>query len=164
MNQKELKELLYYDPETGILTWTTSNNFKINIGDIAGSLNSGGYIQIKINHKLYKAHRLEWLYMTGKLPKHHIDHDNHIRNYNRWLNLFDATQKKNLKNKSKYKNNTSGVTGVRWNKERGKWKTGITVKKIKIHTGYFLDKFEAVCARKSAENKYGFHENHGRLI
>lgn len=134
----------------------------VNIGDIAGCLHKGtGYIGVTINGKNHQAHRLAWLYMTGKWPKHHIDHDDHIRCNNKWDNLNAATSQENNKNRSKMKNNTSGVTGVSWFKAGKKWHAQITVGKKKKHLGFFTDKLEAVCARKSAEIKHGFHQNHG---
>jgi len=59
-------------------------------------------------------------------------------------------------------NNTSGVTGVYWNKRDRKWQAMIKVNNKQIHLGYFEGKTEAITARKIAEIKYGFHPNHGK--
>ncbi len=161
INQKELKRQLRYDPSTGIFTRLVSRNKSVKVGDVAGGINGDGYIQIRINSKQYKAHRLAWLYMTGEWPKHHIDHDDHIRCNNAWDNLFDVTHQENNKNASKRKDNASGVTGVFWHKVANKWKAQIKIDGKHNPLGLHRDKFEAICARKSAEIKHGFHPNHG---
>jgi len=96
----------------------------------------------------------------GHEPKE-IDHINSDGLDNRLINLRNVDHLENGKNQKMKSNNISGVTGVSWNKKRSKWHANIGIKKRKIHIGYFFDKFEAVCARKAAEIKYGFHENHG---
>ena len=158
ITQKELRETLHYNPETGVFTWRKSRA-GVGVGSCAGTKNANGYIIICCYGKLYRAHRLAWLYMTGEWPKDQVDHENHIRHDNRWENLREATRQENHKNRSMYKNNTSGVTGVYWDK--GKWKAYIRVDEKDKNLGRFTDKFEAICARKSGDNKYGYHENHG---
>ena len=100
--------------------------------------------------------------MKGVWPKNQIDHDDHVRHNNRWKNLFEATQRKNSKNQSKSKRNKSGVTGVFWIKKDRSWSATIFINNKHTHLLQSKDKFEAICARMSANNKYGFHENHGR--
>lgn len=100
--------------------------------------------------------------MTGSWPKEQIDHINHVRSDNRWINLREATNQENCKNRSISIRNKSGVVGVRWTKGKTKWAAYIHVNSKDKYLGFFFDKFEAICARKSAENKHGFHANHGR--
>ena len=161
LTQTKLKEILYYDPETGLFTWLILAGKRVKIGDIAGSL-CQGYLSIMIYGKSYKAHRLAFLYMTGSWPKEQIDHINHVRDDNRWINLREATNQENCKNQSRSKNNTSGVCGVIWHKQHKKWMAYIMTDSKQKHLGLFVDKLEAICARKSAEIKYVFHENHGK--
>lgn len=163
LTQSKLKEILHYCPETGILTWININKYKPERNNCpAGTLNPSGYINIVIDGASYKSHRLAWLYMTGKMPKNQIDHINHNRSDNRWANLRQATRKENQRNQSKYDNNTSGINGVGWHKKDKKWRSRIGVNQEEIYLGSFTDKWDAICARKSADNKYGFHENHGK--
>jgi len=129
---------------------------------IQGSINSEGYIHIGIDGTLYKAHRLAWFYVTGELPKDQLDHINGTRTDNRFINLRQACNELNQKNNALRKDNLSGVPGVMWNIETGKWRSRITSSGKRYLLGDFKDKFEAICARKSAEVKYGFHLNHGR--
>lgn len=161
ITQSELKELLNYNPETGAFTWAVSRQ-RIKKGRVAGSYDRYGYRRIRLNGMDYGAHRLVWLYVYGEWPKDEVDHINHVRDDNALLNLRAVTHEENQKNKSIFSRNKSGITGVRWCKTYKKWTAGIRVNKNQKGLGYFNDKFEAICARKSAENKYGFHENHGK--
>lgn len=162
LTQDYLKSILHYNPDTGIFTWAVSNNQKIKVGDIAGTHESSGYIRIRINGKGYRAHRLAWLYMKGVWPKEQIDHDDRVKHNNSWNNLNQATNQENQKNKNKQKNNTTGVTGVFWHTRDKKWTACININGRLKQLIASKDKFEAICTRKSAENKHGYHEYHGR--
>ena len=99
--------------------------------------------------------------MTGEFPKEDMDHIDHIKTNNKWSNLREVSNQENHKNLKKNVNNKSGVSGVWWDAQRTKWIAHITVARKKIHLGVFKTKEGAVKARKEAEIKYGFHENHG---
>ena len=161
LTQARLKELLHYNPETGVFTWKVTMR-GVKLGSIAGGISCYKYTQIKLDGVQYKAHRLAWLYMAGGWPDQ-IDHINQVRTDNRWLNLRNVTQRENQKNKALRKDNATGLAGVSWHKINKKWMSHIKVDGKRIYLGYFTDKFEAICARLSANNKYGFHANHGRL-
>ena len=165
LTQKHLKSILNYDKNTGIFTWIKARG-RINIGDVAGSKHSAGYLRIYISilsvPKLYFSHRLAWLHQYGEWPKEQIDHINHNRADNRIENLREASYCQNTRNKSKDKRNTSGITGVGWNKQVKKWYSQIKVKGKQIHLGLFTDKNEAICARLHANRLYQFHKNHGK--
>jgi len=161
LSQKQLKELFYYDPETGHFTRLTKTAKRVKIGELAGGDNGFGYLQIRINGELYLSHRLACLYMTGKWPEF-TDHINHIRSDNRWINLREVTCTENHKNMTLRADNLSGVIGVCFCNRDKAWLSYINVEKKRKPLGYFKDKFEAICARMSANNKYNFHENHGR--
>lgn len=161
ITQAELKSLFNYSPETGIFTRITSKYGRTKKGDISGCRNGNGYLIIQIKGNLYLSHRLAWLYVYGVWPSGDIDHINHVRHDNRWCNLREVTRKENCKNRAISKNNNTGVSGVSWSKRQNKWQVTTCVNRKRIHLGYFLDKFEAICCRKSANNKYGFHKNHG---
>ena len=163
LTQDKLKSLLHYNPRSGEFTWKTSPSRKVSAGDIAGYPNNLGYIKIGINRKSYGAHRLAFLYMTGVMPSVSIDHQNHNPNDNRWENIIEAGQELNGKNRRQSVNNKTGITGVYTYRNRKKIRFGAVIslnkKQHYIYTGY--DFFEACCARKSAEIKYGYHPNHG---
>ena len=161
ITQNKLKKALDYNPKTGVFTWKISPNRKIKIGSVAGCLDKSiGYIVIRVNKKNYLAHRLAWLYVHGVWPKEDIDHDDHNRTNNGIDNLKSSNKQKNAKNMSLRIDSKSLVTGVAWHKATSKWRAYIG----SLHLGVFTDKFEAICARMSANNKHGFHENHGRIL
>ena len=143
ITQSELKEVLEYNPDTGVFIRVKSNSPSVKVGDVAGSYDYKGYIAIKINYKLYKAHRLAWLNMTGKFPENFIDHINHIKDDNRWVNLRDATGSQNQANQAKNKNNKSGYKGVTWNKKNKKWCATITYMRKSMHIGLYTTPQEA---------------------
>lgn len=159
LTQKELKELLHYCPDTGIFTWLVARG-RVSIGHIAGQL-MDGYTSIRIDRRMYRAHRLAWLYVTGNFPADQLDHINHVRDDNRFFNLREATDQVNGMNKSISSRNTSGVTGV-YKHACGKWQVEIRDKKRYVYGGIYADFFDAVCVRKAAEVMYGYHENHGK--
>jgi hypothetical protein len=142
ITQSELKEVLNYDPDTGIFTWKIKSAYKITIGDVAGNLNSEKYIVIKIKYKLYKAHRLAWLYVYGEYPQYNIDHINCVRNDNRISNLRDIPQAINMQNQNKAQlnNKSSGLLGVCKRAKRDTWQAYIRTNKIRKHLGTFKTK------------------------
>lgn len=144
----ELKNELHYDEITGVFTRILrkrSDRFMT----VAGAKDSKGHIQIRVKGKLYLAHRLAWLYMTGKLPEFQIDHRNRCRDDNAFYNLREATHAENTRNAKIRKDNTSGVKGVKWSSEAGKWVASCRVDKVNHHLGYFSSIEEAAYARNS---------------
>ena len=135
--QERLKELLHYDPETGIFTNLTQRG-KVKKGAVAGSKYSNGYIYIEIDYKRHRAHRLAWLYVYGKFSVNQIDHINEIKDDNRLVNLRLATNLENQQNVSSLQlNNTSGFRGVCWHKNHKKWQATITINGRCKHLGHF---------------------------
>lgn len=159
ITQKELKKHIDYNPETGVFLRKTSIHGNPIKPVVTGYI-AHGYRLITVGCIKYRSHRLAWLYMTGEWPNR-IDHINRVRSDNRWENLRSVTSLENQRNLPKMKSNTSGVTGIHWDKSRCKWKADITLHNKTKYLGRFDDKFEAICARKSAERRYGFHYNHG---
>ena len=162
LTQDRLKEVLDYNAETGIFAWRVriGRGPKQMIGVNAGAC-CNGYIAIKIDGKIYYAHRLSWFYIHNEWPDE-IDHINHIKSDNRLCNLRYANRESNCRNTKLKKNNKSGVAGVQWNKREQKWKANIGHKGKKVALGTFENKEDAIKARQSANIKYGYHENHGK--
>lgn len=163
LTQERLQELFTYSPSTGHFVRRMARGNKAK-GSIAGRTSARGYVEISVNHKLYKAHRLAFLYMTGSFPPHEVDHENHVKHDNMWGNLRRATRTENNRNASKRRDNASGVTGVHWCATDNRWKVQIQHKRKRISGGYFSDFFEAVCSRKALENTYKYHHNHGQKL
>jgi len=161
LTQSYLKSILQYNPYTGDFTRlkkTAPNAIK---GVFAGGTpcKHNGYIRISISGKRYLAHRLAWFYVYGEWTSQ-IDHINGLRHDNSLSNLRAVTNAENCKNKMLTPTNKTGIMGVHFHK--GKFDAAIKVSRKKIHLGRFNNIFDAACARKSAEKKYGFHPNHGR--
>ena len=105
-----LRSLLSYCPDTGEFTWVrTTAPTRIKPGQRAGCVAPDGYRVITIMQKVYKEHRLAWLYMTGEWPTH-IDHINRDRADNRFSNLRLATQSQNVANRTSW--NRYGFKGI----------------------------------------------------
>lgn len=109
---ERLKELLNYDPETGVFTWKINKGRSLK-GSEAGSVKHHGYRRIVLDGKRLYAHRLAWLITYGVWPSHSVDHINRQRDDNRIANLRDLPIQHNVWNQpEKRSNNTSGYPGV----------------------------------------------------
>jgi len=159
---EELKRLFHYDPESGVLTWKIRTANRVRVGDEAGSLLNTGYKKVQTCRNSFQVHRICYAIYHGVDPcPMQIDHINHDRTDNRIDNLRLVTRQENNRNKSKQSNNTSGVSGVFWEKKRNKWRATVWLNGKFEHVGYFANKADAIAARRAAEKKYGFHDNHG---
>ena len=122
LTQYRLRELLHYDPDTGIFSWKLDLLNGIHRGDIAGWKSGNGYIKITYRHKNYFCHRLAFLYMLGEVPKF-VDHINGIRADNRFSNLRAASRFINAQNqRAPKRDNKCGFLGVYKKKDRFKAK------------------------------------------
>jgi len=174
LTQKELKEFLHYDPDTGIVTWKerdrkycySDQSWKCfntqHFGNVAGHIDCSGYRIIEIFGSAYKAHRLAFLYMLGRFPSEDVDHISGVRADNRWSNIREVSGSENSRNSKLSKQSKTGIPGVCWHKGRARYQITICIERKGTHLGRHKDFFEACCIRKSAELKYGYHENHGR--
>ena len=152
-----------YDKSSGVVTRLISNSNAVKVGDIVGSVSSSGHLVVYIFGRSYKLHRIIWVYLYGHAPKGQIDHINGDRADNRASNLREVSNLDNCRNQKIRKTNKSGVMGVCWHKRRCKWQSNIMNNDGEFeYLGIFTSMFEAICARKSAEIKYGYHTNHGR--
>lgn len=149
LTHEQLKDNLEYNPDNGIFTRLITHTHSVKIGDVAGGSNNNGYTQIRVLGKMYQAHRLAWLYMTGDWPDKDLDHINQIRDDNRWPNLRECTKSQNGANAEKNKNNTSGYKGVSWHKPTKKWLAKIRHKNKDFHLGCFKYPHEAAKAYNS---------------
>lgn len=157
LTQSQLKELLHYDPDTGIFINKVTRNSGALIGDQAGTNHSQGYRMIVINRKSYLAHRLAWLYTYGSWPKYQLDHINQIKNDNRISNLREVNNSQNSQNTGLSPNNSSGHKGISWHKQSCKWHAYIMLNYKLIHLGFFINLDAAIAARKQAEEQLHSH-------
>ena len=122
-------------------------------GQIAGSKNHKGYLQvsIKIDERItYYLHRIIWKMHYKTEPPEIIDHKDQNKLNNRIDNLREATKEQNQQNRVKNKNNTSGVKGVFWDKTKNKWLVQIRANGKANHLGRYSDKSEAISVAKEA--------------
>lgn len=161
LTQERLKELLDYDPDTGLFVRKVVRGGQ-KAGAVAGSVYNHGYVLVYVDRRRYYAHRLAFLFIEGSFPPEQVDHINHDKADNRWENLRPVTRQENQRHTSMNSNNTSGVAGVYWHKNKNKWVPKIWVDSKCIHLGCTSDKDEAIRWRKAAEVKYGFSPYHGQ--
>lgn len=131
-----LRDVINYDPITGVFTWRARVSSTIYAGDPAGSLSSRGYLRITVDKIEYRANRLAWLYMHGSWPEFEVDHIDGDRANNRIVNLRDATRAINSQNQRRAQShNKCGVLGV--SAKRNRWEARITYGGIKRYIGTF---------------------------
>lgn len=145
-----IRELLHYDPETGIFTRLTSTG-GMHKGTTGGRTHPNGYQYIRVDGQRYLAHRIAWLYMTGAFPEDSIDHINGSRADNRFCNLRPATYADNAQNRPVRSSNVSGLRGVSWHHGRQKFQARIMVGGKAHSLGYFHDPNEAHKAYQDAK-------------
>lgn len=181
LSQSALRQLLDYNPQTGILTWRVRGPewFKATQGRTAehacrlwnsryagkealAHIDAYGYKTGAILGNTCKSHRIVWLLETGTVPTQ-IDHINGIRTDNRFVNLRDVSAAENARNLGRTDRNHSGVYGVAWDKRAFKWIAQIGHDGTPVQLGRFDLFWDAVAARQKAEKEMGFHENHGRV-
>jgi len=177
LTREVLQRYLDYTPETGALKWRarTPDMFeakKVSAdiacrrwnGRCAGKSalvpTSHGYLTVRINRRPFYAHRVIWAMLYGSVGGLEIDHINGDRSDNRPANLRVVTRRDNMRNKRMSDKNTSGVTGVSPT-ENGKWLAAIGGAETREYLGIFADFDEAVAARRDAEQRHGYHPNHG---
>jgi len=180
LTHDNIREILDYDPITGVLTWkerglhwfenyrypeALQQNWNTRFkGKRAGSVNKGpsGYLrrQISIMGGVYKEHRIIWLWMTGKFPEN-VDHIDQDATNNKWSNLRETSREENQKNMSLNRNNTSGFCGVSKSRN-GKWVARVVHKRKNYYLGTFDEIDEAAMEVLEFRADHGFHRDHGR--
>ena len=172
LTQEIVREFLHYDSRTGSLNWKWRDRkwFKTNRGFIQWnkryvgepafiSVHTQGYLTGPILGKRYLAHRIIFLWMTGRWPDPEVDHEDQDPSNNRWKNLKEATSQQNNKNQSRRHDNKTGVTGVF--ETESAFVSYISVDSTRVYLGSFRTLDEAKLVRKAAEREYGYSVNHG---
>lgn len=111
---EEVRRMLAYNPDTGILTWTERHSIRIPCaGATAGTIDALGYVLVSIKYRRVRGHTLAWVIQTGQYPDREIDHINGVRSDNRWANLREADRCINMQNlQGARKDNRTGLLGV----------------------------------------------------
>lgn len=174
-----LRQLLRYDPETGRLYWRERGIewFRGGIqadehrcqkwnANFAGkealtAKSKRGYGQGSVLDVQVFAHRAIWAMLYGRWPNTDLDHINGDRSDNRPANLRMASRSENGRNRGIGSNNRSGAIGVVWVPKWKRWRASIKIGGKNVYLGHFHTKEEAIQARKQAEQREGYHPNHG---
>lgn len=177
MKAKDLPSIEYlhsrleYDPISGSLFWKFNEKMSPQwngrfANTRAGTLTYGksgkSYQMVIIDYKKYKSHRLIFKMYYG-FDHDEIDHINGNGVDNRIENLRSVSSVENKRNLRLQKHNSSGTTGVCFNKTFNKWWAYIKVEGKQKNLGYFTKLEDAIKSRKQGEVKYGFHPNHGSV-
>jgi len=150
-----LRELFHYDPETGVFTRIVKTSPFTRIGEPAGSTGHvSGYVHLKVDRRMYKAHRLAVLYMTGQWPTACVDHIDMVRSNNRWGNLRQATAAENNRHVHARSNNKSGFKGVCWHKPSQRYMAQTSLNGVHHYLGVYATPEEASAAYQQFAAKH----------
>jgi hypothetical protein len=156
---ERVRELLDYFPDTGEFVWrrrrTNSRFWNTRYaGKIAGHRYPRGYLTLAIDGRAILVHRLAWAYVHGVWPLFDIDHINGDPSDNRIENLREADGRQNGFNQGLRKSNTSGIKGVSWAANAGKWQATMRIHGKATYLGRFPTKEEAAAAYAAASAKH----------
>jgi hypothetical protein len=169
-----VKAMLRYEPKSGLIFYREKPEYVVPEASLAwrrsrgagfpaviNTLSPSGYLVGSFCSVQMKAHRVACVLMNGAWPVM-VDHIDGDPSNNVWSNLRATDPLGNSRNAKRSSRNTSGVCGVEWNRGVRKWRAHIGSGKGRVYLGAFPSLEEAAAARKSAERRMGFHENHGR--
>jgi len=155
----KIKSLFSY--EDGYLVRIKNVSSRARIGGVAGTLNKRGYLQVRIEGRIFLVHRLIFAYHKNYFPEF-IDHIDGNPLNNKIENLRACTKNENCRNSKTPMTNKSGVKGVHWCKNRNKWVSQIWVNNRPISLGGFDDLSEAEeIVRQARKLHHGEFCNHG---
>ncbi|HCR3032587.1 TPA: HNH endonuclease [Escherichia coli] len=149
---EKIRSALNYNQDSGVFTWAESRGSQSK-GSIAGSVNSDGYIAIQVFGITYLAHRLAWLFVYNEMPPQEIDHINRRKTHNAISNLRLASRSQNTSNSSVRDDSESGVKGIRYRKDIGKYQCRLTIDGKRVCVGSYSTIEEAINARQEAVNQ-----------
>lgn len=151
---ERLRECFEYDPETGILTNRVSRGSRAIEGREAGSVDSQGYRNVRVDGEMLKVHRIIWALQFDEWPDGPLDHIDGVVDNNRIANLRVASYADNNRNRRITDANSSGHKGVNWHAKTQKWRASIKVNRRPIHLGMFSTLEEAAQAYRDAAVKH----------
>jgi len=141
---KDLLQELFDYKKGQLIRRVSRGNAKV--GDIAGSLNTNGYVAIQVNGSIYKAHRLIWMWHNGEVPEGlEIDHINGVKDDNSIDNLRPVTHQENSFNTT--------TKGYGWHKQHNKFQAYIKTNNKTKYLGLFDDEKDAHQAYLDAKSK-----------
>lgn len=145
-----IKATFFYCSDTGIIRWAIGRP-KASVGNVAGSADSRGYINVMMDGHRLLGHRIAWAIYYGRWPAHQIDHINRDPSDNRICNLREATDSQNKANSIRMSGTTySRLKGACWDKKKKKWFACIRLPSGRKYLGYFDREEEAHAAYAAA--------------
>jgi hypothetical protein len=154
LTQDYLREILHYDPATGLFTWLKALSYRGKVGSIAGCVNKRlNRRHIGIHGREYYAYRLAWFYVKGSWPAEDLDHKDGDSTNDRFDNLRPCNMSQNQQNLRRARTFRSGALLGAWPTPAGRWFSMITVKKRKIYLGNFATDVEAHTAYLTAKRR-----------
>lgn len=156
-----LRELLSYEPETGEFTWLRNRGAAV-AGTAAGVHNGLGYRVIRIDGRLYLAHRL-CVAVRPRLLARERARPHQLRSLRQqdcqpapviFVNLRQSSQRQNVRNSRRRIDNSTGHKGVWWRKDRGKFVSTLKTGDQTLWLGSFSDKEQAAAAYASAARRH----------
>lgn len=160
---EKLKEEAKYNKSTGEFYWLKEKTHR-NLDSPIGANTTSRYKCLTYNQIKYHLHKLAWYFEYGIYPREQIDHIDQDTYNNSITNLRLVTPRENSKNKPKRRNNTSGITGVSYDKVSNKWVVRIKNGNKYENRGRFNSIDEAKQGRDRALAELGYFENHGREL
>jgi len=137
LTQKRLRQVLHYDPKTGIFTWIKGDR----AGEVAGTRHDDrGSLKVSIDNERHLLHRLAWFWMAGFMPRANVEHVDGDRSNNRWANLLEGQRMQKPTHRAPRRDVTS-VEGV-WS-VGGKFVATIAADGIVLNLGDFATSEEA---------------------
>jgi hypothetical protein len=160
LTAERLRELLDYNPFTGLFTNKIQRGKRGPIGAVAGSYDKDGYVIIMISGKKFRAGRLAFLYVEGRWPRE-IDHVDGIRHHDAWANLRECTRSENTAYSDRPVGE-SGLRGVKFDERSSTWRARIGFGGYREYLGPFDTKEEAYAAYlkavDSVHGEFAFHK------
>lgn len=139
-----LRELYVYEPGNGLLRRRTSTGGR-SAGSVAGNGQPGRCIQIYVDGRNYKAHRIIWLMVTGVWPTYEVDHMDGDPSNNRWNNLRDTPHRINQQNRRQCPSHSKlKVIGVTPNRDRFGAQIKVDGKRVWLGTFDTIEQAHAV--------------------
>ena len=153
-NIAQAKNILEYDPTTGLLRWKNQTRKKFTDW-FPGYEKANGYQEIVVCGVKVLVHRLAWAFVYNEHPASLIDHINGNRADNRIANLRSVTDLENNQNIAKpTKASKTGVRGVHFSSRINRWIAQITVNRKCNHLGSFKSLEEAKEAYMKAKQQF----------
>jgi hypothetical protein len=154
-----LAEYFYVDGGNLVAKKPYGRHGRKSAGEIAGSMNSTGYWQLKFKGRMYLAHRIVYFIEKGSWPVGDIDHINGDKTDNRFENLRDVTRGENKRSYvTKSPGKTSKFRGVYLPSGRTKWVSRIEFKGVNKVIGYYDTEEEAALAYNARASELGFNK------